>query len=72
MIKTTVDLDENLIQKAMEIFNGKTKREIITIALSELVERHEQKDLYELFDSDEQLIDDEYDYKTLRGDEKWS
>ena len=67
MIKTTVDLDEDLFNKAVQIYGGKTKKEIITIALTELVERHEQKDLYELFDNGEQLIAEEYDYKAMRG-----
>ena len=67
MIKTTVDLDEDLVKKAVEIFGNKTKKEIISLALAELIERHEQKDLYELFESDEQLIADDYDYKAMRG-----
>ena len=67
MVKTTVDLDENLIERAHKIFSGKTKKEIISIALTELVERHEQKDLYDLFDGDEQFISDDYDYKAMRG-----
>jgi Arc/MetJ family transcription regulator len=65
--KTTVELDENLIKRALVIFSGKTKKEIISIALAELVERYEQKDLYDLFDGDEQLISDDYDYKAMRG-----
>ena len=67
MIKTTVDLDEGLFNKAVKIYKGKTKKEIITIALAELVERHEQKDLYELFEGGEQLIAEDYDYKAMRG-----
>jgi len=67
MIKTTVDLDECLINRAMRIFKNKTKKEIITIALTDLVERHEKKDLYDLFDSDEMMIAEDYDYKALRG-----
>lgn len=67
MIKTTVDLDESLIEKAIELFKGKTKKEIISIALTELVERYEQKNLYDLFDSEENLIADDYDYKAMRG-----
>jgi len=66
-LKTTVVLDEELLGKATEIFQGKTRKEIISIALAELVARHEQKDLYDLFDSDEQLIADDYDYKAMRG-----
>jgi len=67
MIKTTVDLDESILEKAIAIFKGKTKKEIISIALAELVERHEQKDLYDLFDSSESLIAEDYDYKVMRG-----
>ena len=67
MIKTTVDLDESLINRATQIFAGKTKKEIITLALHELIARHEQKDLYELFNSDEQFLADNYDYKAMRG-----
>ena len=66
MIKTTVDLDEVILEKAMNIYKDKTKKEIISIALSELVQRHEQKDLYELFESDACLIDENYDYKAMR------
>jgi len=67
MVKTTVDLDENLLEKAVNIFKGKTRKEIISIALTELVERHEQKDLYDLFESGESLIAEDYDYKAMRG-----
>ncbi|MCL2819306.1 MAG: type II toxin-antitoxin system VapB family antitoxin [Oscillospiraceae bacterium] len=67
MIKTTVDLDEGLLEKAVSIFKGKTRKEIISIALTELVERHEQKDLYDLFDGGESLIAEDYDYKAMRG-----
>ena len=67
MIKTTVDLDEDLIKKAIAMFGGKTRKEIISFALTELIERHEQKDLYDLFESDEQLIAEDYDYKAMRG-----
>ena len=67
MIKTTVDLDENILNRATTIFRGKTKKEIISIALAELVERHEQKDLFDLFDGDALLIAEDYDYKAMRG-----
>ena len=67
MKKTTVDLDERLINKAVEIFKGKTKKEIITLALREFVARHEQKDLYDLFNADESFISEDYDYKLMRG-----
>ena len=67
MIKTTVDLDENLLNRAIEMFKGKSRKEIISLALNELVKQHEQKDLYDLFESPEQLLADGYDYKAMRG-----
>jgi Arc/MetJ family transcription regulator len=67
MIKTTVHLDEDILSKATVIFKGKTKKDIISLALRELVERHEQKDLYELFNDDKILIADDYDYLKMRG-----
>lgn len=71
MIKTTVDLDENLLKRATEIFSGRTKKEIISIALKELIAHHDKKDLYDLFDNDEQLIAEDYDYKKYRGGDKY-
>jgi len=67
MVKTTVDLDAKLLEKAANLFKGKTRKEIISLALTELVERHEQKDLYDLFNGSESLIAEDYDYKTMRG-----
>lgn len=68
MVKTTIEVDENLLQKAMQIFFGKTRKEVFTIALRECVERRERKDLRELFESDEVLLAADYDYKAMRGD----
>ncbi|MCL2250003.1 MAG: type II toxin-antitoxin system VapB family antitoxin [Oscillospiraceae bacterium] len=67
MVKTTINIDKLLLERATKIHRGKTRTEIITIALTEFVERHEQKDLYDIFESDEQLIADDYDYKATRG-----
>ena len=52
----------------MNIFSDKTKKEVFTIALRECVERRERKDLRELFDSNEELLFEGYDYKKMRGD----
>ena len=67
MTKTTIDLDTSLLEEAMKIFSGKTKREIISAALFEYVSRHKQKDLRDLFRDNRQYIADDYDYKALRG-----
>ena len=62
-----MDLDESLLNRAIDMFKGKTRKEIISMALLELVERHEKKDLYDLFNDSEILIAEDYDYKSMRG-----
>ena len=56
-----------MIEKAVKTYENKTANEIISMSPAEFVERHEQKDLYDLFDDENQLIDDEYDFKKFRG-----
>jgi Arc/MetJ family transcription regulator len=67
MVKTTVEIDEKLLKKAMQIFSNMTKKEVLTIALRECIERRERKDLRDLFNSDEMLLAEDYDYKKMRG-----
>ena len=43
MGKTTVELDETLLQKAKEAIGSRTKRETIETALQELVKRHQRE-----------------------------
>ncbi|TFB13202.1 type II toxin-antitoxin system VapB family antitoxin [Candidatus Marinimicrobia bacterium MT.SAG.4] len=47
MKKTTVVLDETLLQEAKEATGAKTKKETIETALSEVVKRHQRKLLIE-------------------------
>jgi len=67
MLHVTAAIDEIIMEKAVGMFKGRTRSEIISYAVSELVRRHEQKNLYDLFDSDEVLLAEDYDYKALRG-----
>jgi Arc/MetJ family transcription regulator len=71
MTKTTIDIDTNLLEEAIKIFNGKSKKEIITAALVEYVNQHKRKDLRDLFNSQKQYIADDYDYKAMRGGENY-
>lgn len=48
MLRTNVELDENLIKEAMEFTQKKTKKEIVNYALEELVKRFKRKKLLEL------------------------
>lgn len=43
MGKTTVELDETLLQKAKEAIGSRTKKETIETALQELVKRHQRE-----------------------------
>ena len=67
LLRTSLEIDEKLLREAMELSNTKIKKRAIENALKEFIERRKQKDLYDLFESDEQLIADDYDYKSARG-----
>ncbi|MCL2873850.1 MAG: type II toxin-antitoxin system VapB family antitoxin [Defluviitaleaceae bacterium] len=66
-LRTSLEIDENLLNEAMELGGTKIKKQAIENALKEFVEKRRQKNLYDLFDSNERLIDDDYDYKEMRG-----
>ncbi len=44
-MRTTLDLPEDLIQKAMSLAHIKTKTQVITLALQELIRKSELSDL---------------------------
>ena len=67
LLRTSLEIDENLLNEAMVLGNLKTKKQAIENALKEFVAKRKQKNLYDLFDSEENLIADDYDYKTIRG-----
>lgn len=47
-MKTLIDIDDDLPEKAMEISNSKTKKETIHTALQELIRAHHRKRLIPL------------------------
>jgi Arc/MetJ family transcription regulator len=61
---TNLAIDDELIVAAKEMGHFKTKKETVTVALQEFIQRREMKKVVELFG----LIDydEEYDYKALR------
>ena len=61
---TNLDLDPQLLDRALEVSGEKTKKAAVTRALREFIARREQKRLVELFDSLE--WDEGYDYKAAR------
>ena len=61
---TNIDLDEQLVQKAMRLGALRTKKETVNLALEEFVRRREQLKVMELFGTVD--YDDSFDYKAQR------
>ena len=64
-MRTSIELDAELVREAQALSRIRTKRELIHRALQEFVDNRKRLDLRELKDSD--LLDPEYDYKRLRA-----
>ena len=63
-MRTNIDLDEQLIEKAFKYAQVETKRDLVHLALEEFVRNHSRKDMRELRGKVAFLPD--YDYKKLR------
>jgi len=48
MLRTNIELDEDLVTEAMKLANKKTKKEVVNYALGELVRRLKRKRILEL------------------------
>lgn len=64
-MRTNIVLDEELVRKAMRITRARSKREVVDIALRELVARSAQQALRDLVG--EALIDPDYDVRAVRA-----
>jgi Arc/MetJ family transcription regulator len=62
---TNLDLDPDLIERAVELSGAPTKKAAVTAALQEYIARREQRRLLELFGKLE--WDPAYDYKRERA-----
>lgn len=62
---TNLDIDQELLEKAVEVSGERTKTAAVRRALEEYVARHEQRRLTELFGALD--WDREYDYKAQRS-----
>ena len=62
---TNLSIDPELINRALELSNERTKKAAVTKALQEFIARREQKQLLELFGKLEWDVD--YDYKAERS-----
>ena len=48
MSRTNINLDDNLVSRGLKITGLRTKRELVDLALRELVRKEEQKNILEL------------------------
>ena len=65
MMRTNIDIDDELMADAMEATGAKTKREAVEISLRKTVRLHRQKRILDLFGK----IDWEGDLDAMRRDD---
>ncbi|HIK11847.1 MAG TPA: type II toxin-antitoxin system VapB family antitoxin [Oscillatoriaceae cyanobacterium M33_DOE_052] len=63
-MKTSIELNEELVKEALQLTNFQTEQELINFALEELVRARKKHNLLDLSGEIELLPD--YDYKALR------
>jgi len=57
-------LDDELLNEAMRVGGFKTKKETVTVALQDFLQRKRSLEIIDLFGEID--FDDEYDYKSMR------
>jgi len=65
-MRTNIVIDDALLEEAFKYTDVKTKKDVIHLALQELVDNHKKLSLLDLKGSIS--LADDYDYKTLRTD----
>lgn len=63
-MRTNIVLDDELVEEAFAVTGAHTKKELVHLALEELVRSRKKKDLTEL--AGRIRLRDDYDYKALR------
>ena len=65
IVRTTIELNENLLSEAMELLPDiRTKKEVVELALHELVHSRRKKNLMDIKGTIE--FAEDYDYKAMR------
>ncbi len=64
-MRTNIVLDDALVRRAMKLTGARTKREVVHVALTSLVESRSRKNLLELAGMLD--IEPDFDHKGLRG-----
>jgi len=64
-MRTNVVIDDELINEAIRLSGLKTKKDVISFALNELVATRKRRNLLEI--EGKIMFRDDYDYKAMRG-----
>jgi Arc/MetJ family transcription regulator len=64
-MRTNIVLDDKLVAEAMKLTRIQTKREVVELALREMVARRKRKNVLELVGQD--LIAPDYDVRAVRA-----
>ena len=65
IMRTNIEIDDTLMEEAFSLVNVRTKKDLIHLALSELIKSKRKKNLLDL--AGKIQFHDDYDYKILRG-----
>ena len=63
-MRTNIVMDDDLVREAFALTGVRTKRELVHVALKELVRRHRKRDLTEL--AGKIRLRDDFDHKAMR------
>jgi len=63
-MRTNIVLDDELVKEALRLTGVRTKRELVNVALKELIRSRKKKDLFELTGKLE--LSENFDHKALR------
>ena len=63
-MRTNIVLDDDLVEQAFALTGIRTKRELVHVALSELVRHRQKKDLFDL--AGKVKLRSDFDYKEMR------
>jgi Arc/MetJ family transcription regulator len=64
-MRTNIDLDDSLVEEAFRLTNVRTKKELVNLALKELIRSRKKLNLLDLSGKIE--FAENYDYKQLRN-----
>lgn len=64
-MRTNIVLDDDLVNEAVKLTGVRTKRELVNLALKELIHNRKKKDLFRLAGNLD--LRDDFDHKALRG-----